>query len=208
MAEVKGSVGISKGMFVAGIVVAILISSLASTVASMMLSVGPKGDMGDQGIQGIQGPQGVQGPIGPKGEAYNARIVRFYNPNETMQNSEDYKNAAFFQWFPRNATNNAIFAVHCYFKFRSSLVGQDLGWNLRVNGSLAVQGGYSVGTEYQQTTIFTSDPQSFTVTPNQNIYNIEFSFASLHAISGELYVKDINVLLEVMDGLPPETLTP
>jgi hypothetical protein len=58
MAEVKSSVGISKGMFVAGIVVAILISSLASTVASMMLSVGPKGDRGDQGIQG---PQGIQG---------------------------------------------------------------------------------------------------------------------------------------------------
>ena len=55
MAEVKGSAGVSKGMFVAGIVVAILISSLASTVASMMLAVGPKGDKGDLGLQGVQG---------------------------------------------------------------------------------------------------------------------------------------------------------
>src|SRR4030042_3455205 len=67
MTEEKGSVGISKGMFVAGIVVAILISSLASTVASLMLSVGPKGDKGDQGIQGPQGVQGLQGIQGIQG---------------------------------------------------------------------------------------------------------------------------------------------
>ncbi len=221
MAEMKSSAGISRGMFVAGIVVAILISGLASTVASMMLSVGPKGDIGEtglqgvqgsQGAQGIQGPQGeqglqgIQGPMGPQGEAYNAKILRFYNPNETMNDSEDYINAAFFRWTPKNATNNAVLAVHCYFKFRSAIVGKPIGWNLRVSGSLAFSGGsVSGGTVYQQTILYTSDPQSFTLTPNQNVYDIEFAFASPNPSSGELYVKEINVLLEVMDGLPPES---
>jgi hypothetical protein len=202
MAEVKSSVGISRGMFVAGIVVAILISSLASTVASMMLAVGPKGDKGETGSTGLQG---IQGPLGPKGEDYNARIVRFYNPNETMNDSEDYINAASFRWTPKNTTSNAVLAVHCYFKFRSAIVGKPIGWNLLVNGSLAFSGGsVSGGTVYQQTLLYTSDPQSFTLIPNQNVYDIEFAFASPNPSSGELYVKEINVLLEVMDGLPPE----
>jgi len=252
MAEVKNPVGLSRGMFVAGIVVAILVSSLASTVASMMLSVGPKGDKGDpglqgvqgsqgvqglqgaqgvqglqgaqgiqgpqgeqglqgiqgeqgiQGIQGIQGLQGIQGPIGPQGEAYNAKILRFYNPNETMNDSETPINASLFQWIPTNATNNAIFTVHCYFKFRSSPIGYGITTWLKVNGNYVFTGSVTASTEYQQTVIYTSNPLSFTVKPDQSVYNIEFGFASPNPISGELYVKEINVLLEVMDGLPPE----
>ena len=65
--------GISKEMFVVGIFLAILVSSLASTVVSMQLAVGQKGDKGDagptgsQGEQGLQGPQGIQGVQGVQG---------------------------------------------------------------------------------------------------------------------------------------------
>jgi hypothetical protein len=51
--------GISRGMFVAGIVVAILVSSLLSTVIASRLLKGPKGDKGDTGPQGSQGGQGL-----------------------------------------------------------------------------------------------------------------------------------------------------
>jgi len=55
------SEGISKTVFAVGLVVAILASSLISTVVSMQWAViqGPKGDTGDTGPQG---PQGEQGP--------------------------------------------------------------------------------------------------------------------------------------------------
>lgn len=53
--------GISKGMFIAGIVIAILAASLISTVVSTQLALvqGPKGDKGDKGDTGAQGVPGV-----------------------------------------------------------------------------------------------------------------------------------------------------
>ena len=70
------TVGVSKMMFVAGIIIAILVSSALSTVIAIQFAVGPqgpiglqgpKGDKGDQGVQGIIGPQGLQGVTGPQG---------------------------------------------------------------------------------------------------------------------------------------------
>ena len=64
------------GLFIAGIVIAILASSLVSTVISLQYSFGPQGSQGPQGLsgqnglngaQGIQGPQGVQGSQGVQG---------------------------------------------------------------------------------------------------------------------------------------------
>jgi hypothetical protein len=72
--------------------------------------------------------------------------------------------------------------------------------------------GYAYGTEeYQQTRVFTSNegfqpennPLAFSVKPSQSVYNIEFAIACMYAGHGAVYVKDINVLLEVIDGLPP-----
>lgn len=61
------SVGISKGMFTAGIVIAILASTLISSVISMQWARGPQGIQGLQGVQGSQGPQGPQGEQGVQG---------------------------------------------------------------------------------------------------------------------------------------------
>ena len=77
-------VGISKTMFAVGLVIAVLVSSVLSTVVSMqwVMIQGPKGDKGDagsqgeqgltglqgiQGIQGVQGEQGLNGSQGPQG---------------------------------------------------------------------------------------------------------------------------------------------
>jgi len=62
------SKGITLGIFVAGIVIAILASSLVSTVISLQYSFGPKGEQGLQGLQGLQGVQGIQGVQGVKGD--------------------------------------------------------------------------------------------------------------------------------------------
>ena len=66
MSDGKSLAGISTTTFIVGLVVAILASSLISTVATTQLGLiqGPKGDKGDMGPQGEQGPQGPEGPAG------------------------------------------------------------------------------------------------------------------------------------------------
>ena len=56
--------------FVAGMFIAILVSSVLSIVVASQLNVGPQGPEGPQGNTGAQGPQGLQGsqgPVGPTG---------------------------------------------------------------------------------------------------------------------------------------------
>jgi len=69
MTEVEKK-GISKTAFIVGLIIAILASSLVSTVVSMQWALvqGPKGDKGDPGPTGPQGLQGETGPAGPQGE--------------------------------------------------------------------------------------------------------------------------------------------
>lgn len=70
MSEGSSPIGISKTMFVVGLIAAILASSLISTIVTTQFGLiqGPKGDTGSQGAQGEQGIQGIRGPIGPAGE--------------------------------------------------------------------------------------------------------------------------------------------
>jgi hypothetical protein len=60
--------GISKQIFVVGLIITVFGAAILSTFASIQLAVGPKGDKGDTGPQGLQGPQGIQGIQGPQGE--------------------------------------------------------------------------------------------------------------------------------------------
>lgn len=62
--------GVSTRTFAAGLVVAILVASLVSTVIATQWGIiqGPKGEKGDKGDRGPQGVQGEQGPLGPKGD--------------------------------------------------------------------------------------------------------------------------------------------
>lgn len=71
MSEVK-SVGISKGVFVIGLVITILASSLISVIAITQLPMlrGPKGDKGDTGAAGATGPQGLAGDSAADLELY------------------------------------------------------------------------------------------------------------------------------------------
>ena len=70
------NLGISKMIFIVGLIIAIVASSLISVLATTQLALikGPKGDKGDTGATGSQGsagatgPQGLQGIQGEKGE--------------------------------------------------------------------------------------------------------------------------------------------
>ncbi len=58
---------VSKTVFLAGIIAAILISSGFSAVVSTQFAVGPQGEQGIQGVQGETGPQGLKGDRGVTG---------------------------------------------------------------------------------------------------------------------------------------------
>jgi hypothetical protein len=58
---------VSVPVFVAGLVVAILVSSGISAVVSTQWARGPQGPEGPQGVQGEQGVQGLTGAMGPQG---------------------------------------------------------------------------------------------------------------------------------------------
>jgi hypothetical protein len=60
---------ISRTVFLTGIVVAILVASTISTLASTQLIAGPQGPPGPQGPNGEPGPAGAQGPPGATGSA-------------------------------------------------------------------------------------------------------------------------------------------
>jgi hypothetical protein len=71
------TVTLTMGKFIAGIVIAILVSSAISVGVSTILIAGLQGPKGPQGEQGEQGPAGLkgdtgdtgpQGPTGPKGD--------------------------------------------------------------------------------------------------------------------------------------------
>lgn len=69
MTEVKTVRGISMGILIAGIIIAILASSAISIFAVTQLNMlGLKGEKGDTGATGPQGPQGATGPQGLKGD--------------------------------------------------------------------------------------------------------------------------------------------
>jgi hypothetical protein len=58
---------VSMGVFLAGLIAAILVSSVVSAVVSTQWAVGPQGPEGPQGPQGEQGIQGLTGAAGPAG---------------------------------------------------------------------------------------------------------------------------------------------
>jgi hypothetical protein len=60
--------GLTKGALVGVLIMTILVASVLSVGASMMLAVGPKGDTGVIGIQGPKGDTGATGAQGPKGD--------------------------------------------------------------------------------------------------------------------------------------------
>jgi hypothetical protein len=103
---------ISKGMFVAGLVIAIVVSSGIGMVASSQLSFGPKGDTGATGPQGIQGIQGVKGdngdtgPQGPAGASAGALVGIIAVPAVAFYDS---------------AGNNQVFKIKVDFTYPSAV---------------------------------------------------------------------------------------
>jgi hypothetical protein len=130
------------------------------------------------------------------------KTIRFYTPNETMNDESTWKDAATFVWTPDNSTNNAILSISYQFQHNGSGSGD---CNMVINGQEAFKG--SVGAtkyyEWSQWTCYNNEANStLEWKPNQSSYTIKFQIW-WYPSDGAIYVKDFSILLEVIDGLPP-----
>lgn len=130
------------------------------------------------------------------------KTIRYFTPNETMNDKVDYKDAAVFVWNPRNATNNAIMSGSVYFQYNTTWTH---GCTMKVlinDVTVANFGIYKYNTGYEQSQMWVLTTTN-SIMPNQSSYTVKFQISADLPIGNQSYVKDINILLEVMDGLPP-----
>lgn len=131
-----------------------------------------------------------------------SRRIRFQEPKMTLSDeSATFKTAAVFEWTPLNSSDNAITSIACYFMYRCE--GRGFKFRLVVNGNytsvIEVSSSDAWALSYVYRDIDFAD--RIRVFPNQSSYTIEFQFA-FQGSSGISYVKDINIVLDVIDGLP------
>jgi len=138
-------------------------------------------------------------------ETNQVKTIRFYEPNETIipPPSTNFKDGAVFVWTPNNGTNNAILSIRSYFQYRSEPSSGGLRYKILINDETVMRFAWLFSAEYKWTPIFMDsdsfeNPSVHPLYPNQNTYTIKVQFAC--ETTG--YVKDINILIEVADGLP------
>jgi hypothetical protein len=128
------------------------------------------------------------------------KTVRFYTPNETTTNVNEWKDVVVFTWIPHNTTDNAILRLCFYFQFNggSGVLG------LSVNDVLIREVYFLSKASYQWSKVLEIAENGYwNNLPNQNAYAIRFQMRCTDTPYNPAFVKDVNVLLEVMDGLPP-----
>lgn len=132
------------------------------------------------------------------------KTIRFYTPNETLNNQTDWKDAAVFEWTPQNATNNAILQGSCYFQYLTpDVTNIQLVWRILINDfEVGRDSVVNHTTEYQQSPIFPL-ASMYILMPDQSTCTVKFQIKCAANYPNPVYAKDVNILLEVMDGLPP-----
>lgn len=131
----------------------------------------------------------------------HSKRIRFHEPKVTVNNdSFEFKTAAHFVWTPNDSTNNAILSIRCYFQyccagkgFRVRMIINEDAYSLHIGGLMS--------NNYTLSSVYTEHDFEIKTSPNQSSYTIEFQFAPESSLDTAC-VKDINILLEVMDGMP------
>ena len=130
---------------------------------------------------------------------------RFFEPKETLNGDKyTFKDAAIFIWTPDNSTDNAILSVSCYFQYRCTCEGFRFRMVINEEASSSVAAG-SMSHNYTWSRVFTDRDfglqREIKTFPNQSSYKIIFQFEP-QSSSCIVCVKDINIFLEVVDGMP------
>ena len=130
------------------------------------------------------------------------KTIRFYEPSERMTTQSQYVDVVTFIWTPSNNTNNAILRIACYFLYRTE-PGNEMLFRIVVNDEVFGIQGWLESPTYRQSIIY-SDMYliaGLKMFPNQNNYTIKFQLTSFYS-EAYVYAKNINIILEVVDGLP------
>lgn len=130
------------------------------------------------------------------------KTVRLYEPSEMMTNTSK---RIVLTWKPSDPTNNAIIYATTYFQYATS-DGAQLGCSLVIGtmetGLNTVTGGSCAGdSHYRWSKVFVLS-STFTYMANQGNYTFGFSFSPM-TYGLPVYVKNLNIVLEVIDGPPP-----
>lgn len=150
----------------------------------------------------------------------HVKVVRLNDPKEINVTSGFY-NPSIFVWTPCNPQDNAILEFYPFLEYRlekSEQGGYPLGWflslNFIINGDFSCYGHihFSAGSQEQweqgnftswQWFSFSVDRTSekLWISPNQRNYTIALSWGSEWTGFLKIYVRNINVILTVVDGL-------
>jgi len=146
----------------------------------------------------------VSGASSPSG---SWGTIRFFEPNETY--AHDYGvwiEAARFIWTPENSTNNAILSVYWYFKYKFDYDG---GMRIICNGIAldsinfwAGAGGPVPWTQSSVSEYANPQPNNYLYGPPANSGGYTFVVEAT-ATNAPFYVKNINVVITVVDGMRP-----
>jgi len=141
-------------------------------------------------------------------EANQVKTIRFYEPSETIvpPPSTDFKDGANFVWAPDNSTNNAILSIRCYFRYWSEPSSGGIRYRILINDETVMSYTWLHSSTYKWTPIFMDsdsfeNPSVHPLYPNQDSYTVKFQAGC--ETTG--YVRDINVILTVVDGLPAKS---
>jgi len=144
------------------------------------------------------------------------KTIRFFTANETYI-PEIYGHpteVAKFTWIPCNGTDNTILNAYLYFERKGDPPNWRFNTWVEINGQIILQfvdngpAGPSYGvvllressTEYRQT--ITIPFGALGVSPNQSEFTVVVKVGEAYGDSGRLWVRNINLLLTVMDGMP------
>ena len=169
MSELKTMSGISRGVFIAGIIIAILTSSAISIFTVNQLNMpGLKGEKGDTGTIGPQGPQGPQGLKGdPAVVTFAKWNVNWHTFTGDMLPGPSVGNSTFCSTFDYDWGTGIVFSIYDdYIGFMATMqvkmqrsgpvaftVGSDDGHILYLDGVVVVTDWAALHSYRTQTAI-------------------------------------------------------
>ena len=169
ISELKTMSGMSRGVFIAGIIIAILTSSAISIFTVNQLNMpGLKGEKGDTGTIGPQGPQGPQGPKGdPAAVTFAKWNVNWHTFTGDMLPGPSVGNSTFCSTFDYDWGTGIVFSIYDdYIGFTATMqvkmqrsgpvaftVGSDDGHILYLDGVVVVTDWAALHSYRTQTAI-------------------------------------------------------
>jgi len=140
--------------------------------------------------------------FGANGSSGSWGAIRFVEPNESMENQSIWKDAATFNWTPGNGTNNAILSVMFYVEHKAASEGFcSADYRFKINNWISEEHHTEPNTTYSLSPLcgyYYKMPK-----PNQGNYEIKLQFQRSHTSSIGVYIRNINIIIIVADGMVP-----